>query len=153
MTRSGSRAIVNRNKAMAGPNAMNVHPKNTDAVILDVQKNPLKSSATQSALSCSIKLLIFPQLGYCTVNIRKDALYRSWRFFILLDGNSGSLCRHVVFSETLPAWFGRCHVTGFGPLPSASKPVGHWYGRPMGTNSFISLNKSKLSGPRLYETF
>ena len=34
MTRSGSLAIVNKNKAMAGPNAMNVQPKKTAAVIL-----------------------------------------------------------------------------------------------------------------------
>lgn len=34
MTLSGSRAIVNRNSAMAGPKAMKVQPKNTDAVIL-----------------------------------------------------------------------------------------------------------------------
>ncbi|KAG9341241.1 hypothetical protein JZ751_019682 [Albula glossodonta] len=34
MTLSGSRAIVKRNSAIAGPNAMNVHPKNTDVVIL-----------------------------------------------------------------------------------------------------------------------
>lgn len=34
MTLSGSRAMVNRNRAMAGPKAMKVQPKNTAAVIL-----------------------------------------------------------------------------------------------------------------------
>lgn len=34
MTRSGSRAMVNRNRAMAGPKAIKVQPKNTAAVIL-----------------------------------------------------------------------------------------------------------------------
>lgn len=34
MTLSGSRAMVNRNRAMAGPKAMKVQPKNTDAVML-----------------------------------------------------------------------------------------------------------------------
>lgn len=34
MTLSGSRAMVNRNRAMAGPKAMKVQPKNTEAVIL-----------------------------------------------------------------------------------------------------------------------
>lgn len=34
MTRSGSRAMVNRNRAMAGPKAMKVQPKNTAAVIV-----------------------------------------------------------------------------------------------------------------------
>lgn len=34
MTRSGSRAMVNKNRAMAGPKAMKVQPKNTAAVIL-----------------------------------------------------------------------------------------------------------------------
>lgn len=36
MTLSGSRAMVNRNRAMAGPNAMKVQPKKTDAVILGI---------------------------------------------------------------------------------------------------------------------
>lgn len=36
MTLSGSLAMVNRNREMAGPKAMKVQPKNTAAVILSV---------------------------------------------------------------------------------------------------------------------
>lgn len=38
MTLSGSRAMVNRNNAMAGPKAIKVQPKNTAAVILVLRK-------------------------------------------------------------------------------------------------------------------
>ncbi|KAG7242758.1 hypothetical protein INR49_020133 [Caranx melampygus] len=52
MTLSGSRAMVNRNRAMAGPKAMKVQPKNTDAVMLALRGTTATSSATSSALSC-----------------------------------------------------------------------------------------------------
>lgn len=46
MTRSGSRAMVNTKREMAGPKAMKVQPKNTAAVILtlcDRKQQTLKS--------------------------------------------------------------------------------------------------------------
>lgn len=56
MTRSGSRAMVNRNRAMAGPKAMKVQPKNTAAVIL-VRRfggNQRPAARPKGALSCSV---------------------------------------------------------------------------------------------------
>ena len=46
MTLRGSRAMVNRNRAMAGPKAMKVQPKNTAAVILALRWESQRPAAT-----------------------------------------------------------------------------------------------------------
>lgn len=82
ITRSGSLAIVNKNSAMAGPKAMNVHPKNTDAVILGLGPNSTQVSLLtkpppQGPSSLQwLKECIFPRAWMLLYNWSKpEAIY------------------------------------------------------------------------------
>lgn len=70
MTLSGSRAMVNRNRAMAGPKAMKVQPKNTAAVILVSSWGIYSQQRDLKRLVLFLKTVIYRCLSL-NVNIHK----------------------------------------------------------------------------------
>lgn len=63
ITRSGSLAIVNKNKEMAGPNAMNVQPKKTAAVILGLGSKPRRNKINRTKQLTRLVLLFVVKMA------------------------------------------------------------------------------------------